>query len=128
MIFAKGVLWAPLAGEAPPARLGACAAARRLTPPHPPTPSLPPHPAPPICKHTQDEGFSAEIIDRFFRPFLGGIFFDTRLRTSSRLFAFVMRMLATGSNCLPARGIGAVAEQLAGRLAPGSLVLGEGAA
>ncbi len=25
----------------------------------------------------QDEGFSEAIIDRFFRPFLGGIFFDT---------------------------------------------------
>lgn len=70
------------------------------------------------------EGFSDEIIDRFFRPFLGGIFFDTRLRTSSRLFTFVMRMLATGQNCLPAGGIGAMSEQLAARLAPGSLFLG----
>lgn len=64
------------------------------------------------------------MIDRFFRPFLGGIFFDTQLRTSSRLFAFVMRMLATGSNCLPAGGIGAMAQQLAARLAPGTLFLG----
>jgi len=32
---------------------------------------------------------------------LGGIFFDNSLGTSSRLFQFVMRMLATGSNCLP---------------------------
>jgi hypothetical protein len=39
-----------------------------------------------------------------------------------------MRMLATGQNCLPAAGIGAVATQLAGRLAPGSLVTGAAAA
>ncbi|GBF94145.1 hypothetical protein Rsub_07132 [Raphidocelis subcapitata] len=69
------------------------------------------------------EGFSEAIIDRFFRPFLGGIFFDTRLGTSSRLFSFVMRMLATGQNCLPEGGIGAVSEQLAAKLAPGSLHL-----
>jgi phytoene dehydrogenase-like protein len=59
------------------------------------------------------EGFSAAMIDRFFRPFLGGIFFNRELSVTSRLFTFVMRMLATGSNCLPAAGIGAVASQLA---------------
>lgn len=32
----------------------------------------------------QAEGFSEAIIDRFFRPFLGGIFFNTQLTTSSR--------------------------------------------
>jgi hypothetical protein len=36
-----------------------------------------------------------------------------------------MRMLATGQNCLPEGGIGAVAEQLGGRLAADSLFLGE---
>lgn len=74
---------------------------------------------------TQAEGFSEVIIDRFFRPFLGGIFFDNQLRTSSRLTSFVMRMLATGSNCLPAQGIGAITEQLASRLPPDSIRLGE---
>ncbi len=47
----------------------------------------------------QEEGFTDAIIDRFFRPFLGGIFFDRQLGTTSRLFAFVMRMLATGGCC-----------------------------
>lgn len=69
-----------------------------------------------ILDRLRAEGFSEAIIDRFFRPFLGGIFFDRSLGTSSRLFAFVMRMLATGENCLPAGGIGAVADQLAARL------------
>ncbi len=64
----------------------------------------------------QAEGFSDSITAKFFRPFMGGIFFDRSLGTSSRLFEFVMRMLATGSNCLPVAGIGAVATQLAGRL------------
>jgi hypothetical protein len=73
----------------------------------------------------QAEGFSQAIIDRFFRPFLGGIFFDTQLTTSSRLFEFVMRMLATGSNCLPAGGIGAIAEQLASRIPADSIYTGD---
>ena len=61
-------------------------------------------------------GFSEEMVDRFFRPFLGGIFFNPELTTDSRLFDFVMRSLALGENCLPAKGIGAMAEQLVGRL------------
>jgi len=61
-------------------------------------------------------GFSEEMVDRFFRPFLGGIFFNPELTTDSRLFDFVMRSLALGENCLPAKGIGAMAEQLVGKL------------
>ena len=72
----------------------------------------------------QAEGFSKDIIDRFFRPFLGGIFFDRGLGTTSRLFEFVMRCLATGQNCLPAAGIGAVAEQLASSLPEGCIHTG----
>ncbi len=64
------------------------------------------------------------MIDRFFRPFLGGIFFDNDLQVTSRLFRFVMRMLATGSNCLPASGIGAVADQLAAGLPSSSIQTG----
>ncbi len=76
-------------------------------------------------RQAQDEGFSEAMIDRFFRPFLGGIFFDVGLSVTSRLFQFVMRMLATGSNCLPAAGIGAVADQLAARLPSDSIRTGE---
>jgi phytoene dehydrogenase-like protein len=66
------------------------------------------------------------MIDRFFRPFLGGIFFDRTLSVTSRLFEFVMRMLATGQNCLPADGIGAVATQLASSLPSGAISTGVG--
>jgi hypothetical protein len=31
-----------------------------------------------------EEGFSAAMIDRFFRPFFGGIFLEPELRTTSR--------------------------------------------
>jgi phytoene dehydrogenase-like protein len=69
------------------------------------------------------EGFSESIIDQFFRPFLGGIFFDRSLGTSSRLFEFVMRTLALGANCFPAKGMGEVSEQLAARLPAGAVLL-----
>lgn len=76
-----------------------------------------------ILECLQNEGFSDSIIDKFFRPFLGGIFFDRNLQTTSKMFNFVMRMLATGQNCLPAGGIGAVSEQLAACLPEGGVVL-----
>lgn len=69
-----------------------------------------------ILKRLVDFGFSDAMIDRFFRPFMAGIFFNRELTTSSRLFNFVMRMLATGQNCLPAAGIGAVSSQLRDKL------------
>lgn len=72
----------------------------------------------------QAEGFSQQIIQRFFQPFLGGIFFDTSLQVTSRLFTYVMRCLATGSNCLPAQGIGAVSDQLAHCLPANAVHLG----
>lgn len=69
-------------------------------------------------------GFTPAFVDQFFRPFLGGIFFDRSLGMTDRLLYDVMRFLALGSNCLPLRGIGAVAAQLALRLPRGALLLG----
>jgi phytoene dehydrogenase-like protein len=69
-------------------------------------------------------GFSETIIDRFFRPFLGGIFLEDELRTSSRMFAFVFRMFSRGAAALPAAGMQAIPCQLAGALPEGTLRLG----
>lgn len=68
------------------------------------------------------ERFSERIIERFFRPFLGGVFLDPELRTSSRLFDFVFRMFATGDAALPACGMGAMARQLADQLPEGTVI------
>ena len=73
----------------------------------------------------QKEGFTDAIIDRFFKPFLGGIFFDKELNVTSRLFEFVMRMLASGENSLPANGIGAISEQMAAALPASSIKTGQ---
>lgn len=61
-------------------------------------------------------GFSAVTIERFFRPFLGGIFLERELSTSSRKFEFVFRMFAQGGAALPAKGMQAIPDQLAARI------------
>lgn len=71
----------------------------------------------------REHGFSTRFIDAFFRPFLGGIFLESGLETSSRMFEFVLRMFSQGEAVLPSRGMQAIPEQLAGRLPRGSLRL-----
>ncbi len=75
-------------------------------------------------KALQDAGFSPLMIERFFRPFLGGIFLDPELRTSSRMLSFVFRMFSLGKACLPSEGMEAIPRQLAAALQPGSIRLG----
>jgi phytoene dehydrogenase-like protein len=71
----------------------------------------------------RDFGFSAGMIDGFFRAFYGGIFLERDLRTSSRMFEFTFRMFAEGFATLPAKGMQAIPEQLAARLPRGSIRL-----
>jgi phytoene dehydrogenase-like protein len=71
----------------------------------------------------RQSGFSETMIDRFFRPFFGGIFLDRNLGTSSRLFDFVFRMFAEGDTVLPASGIEAIPRQLAATLPEGTIRL-----
>jgi phytoene dehydrogenase-like protein len=59
------------------------------------------------------EHFSQQMIHRFFRPFLAGILLDGELKSSSRMYEFVFKMLAEGDVALPARGMGAIPAQLA---------------
>jgi phytoene dehydrogenase-like protein len=68
-------------------------------------------------------GFSARMIERFFRPFFAGVFFDPELGVSSHAFEFVFRAFALGNTALPARGMGEIPAQLAARLPEGSLQL-----
>jgi phytoene dehydrogenase-like protein len=71
----------------------------------------------------RDEGFSDSIIDRFFRPFLGGVFLNRELETSSRLFEFVFRMFSLGETAVPALGIQQIPLQLAAGLPDGAIRL-----
>ena len=69
----------------------------------------------------RDYGFSQNMIDRFFRPFFGGIMLDANLNVSSRMLEYVFRMMAAGDTTLPALGMGAIPAQLAARLPADSI-------
>ncbi|KAK6916086.1 Amine oxidase [Dillenia turbinata] len=77
----------------------------------------------PTLEFLKQSGFSDSIIDRFFRPFFGGIFFDKELQTTSKLFNFIFKCLALGDNTLPATGISAIPKQLADNLPSDSIFL-----
>jgi phytoene dehydrogenase-like protein len=69
-------------------------------------------------------GFSENMIDCFFRPFIGGVFFDPNLGVSSRMFEFGFRMFSMGDTALPSGGMGAIPEQIAARLPEGTVRTG----
>ncbi|TQN43526.1 flavin-dependent amine oxidoreductase [Blastococcus colisei] len=62
-------------------------------------------------------------LERFFRPFLAGVLLEDELATSSRYLDLLWRSFVRGSIGLPAAGMQAVGEQLAGRLDPERLHL-----
>ena len=66
--------------------------------------------------YLKDYGFSNEIIRDFFTPFFGGIFLETTLDTSSRMFEFVYKMFGDGSAALPKAGMAAIPKQLHAKL------------
>ena len=68
-------------------------------------------------------GFSEQMIGRFMRPWLGGVFLDADLATSSRMLEFVFRMFAEGDTAVPAHGMQAIPEQLAAGLSAGTVRL-----
>jgi phytoene dehydrogenase-like protein len=70
-----------------------------------------------------DAGFSDTIIDRFFRPLVGGIQLDPELTDSRRMFDIIFRMLADGDSAVPAAGMQAIPQQLADQLPPGTVQL-----
>ena len=67
----------------------------------------------------QDSGFSPQMMERFFRPFLGGVLLDPTLQVSARLFRFYFRIFAEGRTSLPATGMEALPRQLAAGLPSG---------
>jgi len=73
-------------------------------------------------------GFSQQMIDQFFVPFLAGIQLDPSLNTSSRMFDVIMQTLLRGDCAVPAAGMGAIPEQLAEGLADNTLWLNTAAA
>ena len=66
--------------------------------------------------YLQEFGFSSAMIDDFFKPFFTGIFLETELATSSRMFEFVYKMFGEGYAAVPKSGMQAIPRQLANNL------------
>ena len=66
----------------------------------------------PTSEALREMGFSTQIIDRFFKPLVGGIQLDPTLSTSRRMFDVIFRTLATGDSAVPALGMGEITRQL----------------
>ena len=64
----------------------------------------------------QQAGFSRRMIQRFWRPFLGGVFLETDLKTPATFFEFLFRIFAGGQAALPAYGMEALPQALARHL------------
>lgn len=118
-----GALWdtlrAPVGSLADKVRIGTLrAAARRGT-----LAELFARPETTTLSALRAHGFSERMIGRFMRPWLGGVFLDEELTTSSRMLEFVFRMFAEGDTAVPAAGMQAIPEQLAAALTPGTVRL-----
>ena len=62
------------------------------------------------------ERFSPKLIESLFRPFMGGVFLESQLATSSRFFEFVFRCFGAGVGAVPALGMQRIPEQIAANL------------
>lgn len=69
------------------------------------------------------EGFSSSMIERFFRPFLSGVFLENQLDTTVRKMGFVMKHFTNGDTAIPALGMAEIPRQLAASLPESSLRL-----
>lgn len=78
----------------------------------------------PAIEMIRGAGFSPLTIERFFRPFFGGVFLDRELMVSSRMFEFVFRMFSAGRAALPEMGMAAIPGQIAAKLAKDAVRLG----
>ncbi|PQV48343.1 protoporphyrinogen oxidase [Jejuia pallidilutea] len=67
-------------------------------------------------QYLQRFGFSEAIINSFFKPFFTGIFLETELRTSSRMFEFIFKMFGEGEAVIPKKGIQEIPNQLLSKL------------
>ena len=67
-------------------------------------------------KYLIEFGFSPKIIERFFKPFFAGIFLESNIQTSSRMFEFVYKMFGEGYATIPKLGIGEISNQLKNKL------------
>ncbi|MDH5349054.1 MAG: FAD-dependent oxidoreductase, partial [Nitrospira sp.] len=80
-------------------------------------------PARPTHEVLQAYQFSDAMLTRFFHPFLSAVFLETALTTPCWIFELVWGAFCRGATALPRDGMGAIAQQLAAPLPPGTIRL-----
>ena len=68
-------------------------------------------------------GVDDALLERVLRPFLAGVFLESRLQTSSRFMDLVLRSFVRGRPSLPTQGMQAIPDQLHRALPDGSVRL-----
>lgn len=61
-------------------------------------------------------GLGGDAMEKFLRPFFAGVFLDNDLGTDSSVLRYDLKKFALGRAILPAKGMGEIPRQLAGRL------------
>lgn len=64
-------------------------------------------------------GLEGAVIEKFARPFFGGVFLDRSLGMSHKVMRYVWKMLGEGLAALPAKGMEAIPRQIAESLPEG---------
>ena len=66
-------------------------------------------------------GLSESLVQLFLQPFYAGIFLESELITSRRMFDFVLKMFTRGDGTIPRNGMEQIPIQMAAKLAPGTI-------
>lgn len=82
-------------------------------------------PSRPTREVLQAYAFSDAMVMHFFRPFLRGVFLETELSTPCWIFELVWAAFCRGVTAIPRDGMGAIAQQLAATLPPGTIRLNQ---
>ncbi|TFV44207.1 NAD(P)/FAD-dependent oxidoreductase [Blastococcus sp. TF02A-35] len=106
-----------------PLREKAALAAYALRAGYAPVPRLLRAPETSATEAFRSAGIGEAALERFLRPFLAGVLLEEELATSSRYADLLWRSFVRGSTGLPAEGMQAIGEQLAGRLGTGRVHL-----
>lgn len=115
--WAVDALRAPLGGWASLARFVAYTAKCATTNPR----ELEARPDEPIAEALAQAGVAPATVAAFVNPFLSGVFLENDLATSRRFADLILRSFVRGTPTVPSRGMQALPEQLATRVANVSL-------
>lgn len=77
----------------------------------------------PLIEELRARGIGGALTDTVLRPFLSGVLAETELTSSQRMVSMLLRAFARGNPSVPALGMQAMPEQLAARLAAGTIHL-----